>query len=277
MHPVPGDFGYFDEGYARVYDFYNFQGYPSLFMDGVDLGPISNWRPSITSRMATPSPITLTMGGNYDAGTNNGTINASFRNDSTAAITAGVYFVITEDSLYHVDPNGHAWHNHLARDFLPDEFGELVTINPGDSITVSRDFTINTLWDENRCYIVTWIQADAPSRNGYQAGEIEVMNLIGVEEITDNVRYQGVTLVSNPCTADNVRFSIALDGTALYRIEIFDVMGRRIKTITGITSSGKEEVSCNLNRDCDTTISSGVYFYRFSSQDISSTGKIVLK
>jgi len=177
MHSVSGDFGYTAEAGSRVNSFYGSNSYPSLWIDGVVQWPMSTWRSTIISRMATPSPITQTISGHYNPGTNTGTVYASFRNDSTAAITARVYFVITEDSLYNLDPNGHAWHNRMARDYLPNQLGEVVTINPGNTVIKSRSFTISSQWNENRCYIVAWIQADAPSRNVYQAGEIAVMDL----------------------------------------------------------------------------------------------------
>ena len=275
MHSVSGDFGYIAEAAARI-NFYNFQGYPSLFMDGVDLWPISTWRPSIVNRMNQPSPITLTIMGDYNPATNNGTVDASFRNDSSAAITARVYFVITEDSLYHVDPNGHAWHNHLARDFLPDQTGETVTISPGETVIKSRSFTINGAWDEDMCYIVTWLQANAPSRNVFQAGEIEVMNLIGVEEVVEVEKVMStVSLITNPCFSDDIRFSLNLPEHTRYQIEIFDILGRRIGTLNSISQNNKEEVSCNLNQGSD-NITAGVYLYRFTSNILKTSGKIII-
>jgi hypothetical protein len=266
------------EARNRVYNFYVFYGYPSLFADGVDLWPISTWRPWLSNRMNTPSPIVLNISGDYDPVTNNGTVTASFYNESTSAITARVYFVITEDSLYHPDPNGHAWHNKLARDFLPNESGEQVTVNPSDAIEVSRLFTIDPAWDENRCNIVTWLQADAPSREGYQAGKIPVMDLVGIDEIiVHNATGPAVALVNNPCSSNNVRFAIELLQGAEYRIDIFDVLGRNIHTYTGTTSTDRDIAQINLNENNNRRVTAGVYLYRFTSQSMNATGKIIVK
>ena len=278
-HSVAGDFGYFLKGHNRIYNFYNFLGYPSLFGDGVDLWPISTWRPYINSRVNQPAPFTLGMTGNYSASTNTGTITASYQNDSTAAITGRVYFVITEDSLYHQDPNGHAWHNHMARDMLPDETGELVTINPGQTLDISRNFTIDAAWNEEKCYIVTWIQAAAPSRNVYQAGEIEVMDLVvSIEENNNNgIQQWSVTLVNNPSSADNIRFALSIPQGTPYGIEIFDAIGRKITEINGTILNDREIVSCNLNHDNNSHASAGVYFYRFMSPVHQANGKIIVR
>lgn len=276
-HSVSGNFGYTAEAGARVY-FYAFQGYPSLFADGVDLWPISTWRPYINNRVTLPSPFTLTITGNYDPVNNNGSITASYQNDSSAAITARVYFVITEDSLYHVDPNGHAWHNNLCRDFLPTHIGEQFTVNPGQVINVNRDFVIDPSWVENRCRIVTWIQADAPSRNGYQAGKVKLMDLVGIEEneneVAQNTRN---ALLNNPCAAHDVRFSLDMPLGTSYRIEIFDVIGRKIQTINGTTENDQEIVHCDLNKSDIGKVSSGVYLYRITSSELNTTGKIIVK
>jgi len=277
-HSATGDFGFLQEARNRVYNYYVFYGYPSLFADGSDLWPMSTWRPWLTSRMAQPSPITLNITGGYDPVTNDGTVTASFQNDSASAITARVYFVVTEDSLYHVDPNGHAWHNQLARDFLPNETGEVVTIDPGQTVDVVRPFTIDPTWDETRCNIVTWIQADAPSREGLQAGKIRIMDLVGVEEIVVNTTERpSFTLINNPCSADNIRFLIELPTGTAYTLGIFDVLGRNVKTLTGTASSDREILQCELNAADQNRVSAGIYLYHFASQSETTTGKIIIK
>ncbi|MBE0433349.1 T9SS type A sorting domain-containing protein [candidate division WOR-3 bacterium] len=277
-HSVIGNFGFLQEARDRLYNFYVFYGYPSLFADGVDLWPISTWRPYIDNRVNQPSPFTLLLTGDYDPVSNGGTITASYQNDSTVAITARVYFVITEDSLYHLDPNGHAWHNNLARDFLPNEIGELVTVNPGQVVEVTRSFTIDPSWIEDRCKIVTWIQADAPSRNGYQAGKIRLMDLVGIEEIIVHEPAQpAITLVSNPCSADNIRFLIHLPPGTPFGIDVFDALGRIVQTHAGTTSSDREIVRFDLNRNDLRRVTAGVYLYRFTSSAANATGKIIVR
>jgi len=205
-------------------------------------------------------------------------VTASYQNESANAITARVYFVITEDSLYHPDPNGHAWHNKLARDFLPNEIGEPVTINPGQIVDVTRLFTIDPAWDENRCNIVTWIQADAPSREGYQSGKKKIMDLIGIEEIiVHKTAKPAVTLVTNPCSSENIRFLIDLPQGASYGIDIFDILGRNVQTYAGTMSSDRDIIQLNLNENDKHRINAGVYLYRFTSQTVNATGKIIVK
>lgn len=277
-HSVSGDFGYDSTFYNRVY-FYPFQGYPSLFMDGVDLWPMTTWRPSIAARVATPSAITLTTSGTYNSAARTGTINATFRNDSSATISARVYFIITEDSLYHLDPNGHAWHNHLARRFLPNTSrGDTMTLSPSQTKVKSRNFTIDPAWNANRCNIVMWVQADAPSYNVYQGGQRRVVSLTSIEEESAVITAKPlICLLTNPCVSRIARFSLELKPNSAYSIDIFDISGRHVKAITGITSQDKETVRWNLRNESGVSISSGVYLYRLTSGRSSGTGKIVVK
>jgi len=78
------------------------------------------WDSLLADRMNVPSPFTITMWGDWNPGSGTGTINAQFQNDSTDALAGRVLFVITEDSINYAGPNGDAWHNQVARDYIPD-------------------------------------------------------------------------------------------------------------------------------------------------------------
>lgn len=275
-----GQFGYLAEAYNRERTFYDFVGWPSLFLDGIDWWTGSSpgdWRSAIVARMARPAPVTITLTGSYDSGTNNGSVTAAFRNDSTASITARVYFVITEDSLYHLDPNGHAWHNHLARDYLPTEIGESVTIAAGATVSKTRTFSINTNWDENKCHIVTWIQRDAPSRDVHQAAEVDVTNLIGIAEYAGPGALRcTVDPVTNPCDARSVRLQLSVPQNTEYRLDFYDIVGRPVASQSGLARSGDEVITNDLTGGTG-HLAAGVYLYRFTSDMFATTGKVVVK
>ncbi|MGB9720107.1 MAG: Omp28-related outer membrane protein [bacterium] len=260
--------------------FYNFLGYPSLFLDGRDIwtgSSPSDWDDSIAVEITKPSVITLNMTGTYNSSSKTGVINASFRNDSTATITARVYFVITEDSLYHLDPNGHAWHNHLARDFLPDQTGEQVTITPNQTVVKSRNFTLDATWVDTRCYIVAWLQADAPSRRVFQAGEIKMTDLTGIEDITPvEIDHKSVRLLSNPNT-DHVKFAIHLCNKEPYQISIYDIQGRLVKVLKGWVMQENETVVWDRKTDNGKKLNAGIYFYLFRSSSYYTEGKIIIQ
>ena len=50
-----------------------------------------------------------------------------------------------------------------------------------------------------------------------------------------------------------------------------------IKTINGVASQNTESVTWNLKDDNSNEVSRGVYFYRFTSNDIVRAGKLVVR
>jgi hypothetical protein len=165
------------EAAHRAFNFYNVSYTPDVYVDGDQTS--GNYQAIIVNRMNQPAPVTETLWGSYTPSFGSGTVYAKFRNDSSATMNARVYFVITEDSCYYVGPNGDAWHNHVARDYLPNDTGTVVSIPSGDSIVLSRDFTINeSNWDLSMCHIYAWIQRPTGDKEVFQAGIIKVDEML---------------------------------------------------------------------------------------------------
>jgi len=275
------------EARARMYfyapPYYGGYATPWLWYDGNHHGSYTyaTWRSKIVSRMNQPSPVTLSMWGYYSFARGSGTIYAKFRNDSTATLRGRVIWVITEDSLYFVGPNGDAWHNHVARDYLPTQNGQSVIIAPGDSVTLNQPFTIQSGWNASRCKVLTWIQDTVmkpdSTKQIWQGGIKKISELIGVEEeIGGKIPRLVINPIPNPCI-DGTKFNFNLSKGIEYRIEIFDVTGRKIKTLSGTASGSHESINWNRRDDKGALVGSGVYLYRFESKEIKATGKIAVK
>lgn len=279
------------EAHSRWYSYpppywYNSSWYyatPWLWIDGNKDGAYfysTTWTPMVTSRISVPSPVTATMWGDYNPGTLSGNIYAQFRNDSTAALTGRVLFVITEDSIYQYAPNGDYWHNNVARDYIPNVTGDLVTVPPGDSLTVSKPFTLGSTWNTDKIRFVAFIQDTFMQpdtiKEIWQGAMIDLAEL-GIEEFKDPVIAKAaVTAMPNPCT-DGTRFAFTLTAGEAYEINIFDVAGRQVKTIHGIASGSEENIAWNLRDETGIRVSSGIYFYRFTGRQINTTGKVVVR
>jgi len=179
---------YCDEANNRKYYYEPPHIYGWLYYDGDRHGMINyvTWRDRLIARMAIPAPITMTMWGDYTSGKGTGNVNVQFRNDSTESLTGRVIIAVTEDSLYYVGPNQDTIHNNVARDYLPDENGTVITIIPGDSVIVTQPFVIDTNWVERSCRIVAWIQSDSAyadsTREVWQGSVATLGELLGVRE-----------------------------------------------------------------------------------------------
>ncbi len=246
---------------------------PNLILDGTPRGSgYSSWQSYIVARMAQASPMRINMWGSYSSGS--GTIYARYYNDSTASVTASVYFVITEDSCYYSAPNGDQWHNHVARDYVPNQIGQQVTIPAGDSVTVSQNFTIQSGWNVNRCNVVTWIQ-NSTTREVYQAGKIKVMEL-GVEEVRKESIPARVATIPNPCV-NGTTFQFNVSAGTAWKIVIFNILGCEVRSISGTGNDTNQIVEWNLLNNHGKRVNSGIYFYKFLSENTTATGKIVVK
>lgn len=266
---------YCAEALSRVYYYPSPYYTPMLKYDGLNGGSgYSGWNGLVTGRFSIPSQVTITMYGDYSDGS--GTINVQFRNDTTVTITARAYIVLTEDSLYYLGPNGDPWHNHVARDYIPTQSGQYVSIPAGDSVTVTQAFTTQTGWDDDMCEIVAWLQTDGTLKM-WQGAKIPLTALIGIEENKSELEpVSTVTTAPNPCI-DQTSFQFALPMSTDYRIDIYDVTGRHIKTLRGVASGNHESVAWDLRDHTGTHISAGVYCYRFTGEHINTTGKIIVR
>lgn len=276
MHLRSGYPLYSAEAYARMQYYPSSNWYtPNLILDGTPRGSsYSSWQSYIVARMNQPAPMRLNMWGTYGSGS--GTINARFHNDSTASITAYVYFVITEDSCYYAAPNGDQWHNHVARDYVPNQIGQQVTIPPGDSATLTQNFTIQSGWNVNRCNIITWIQ-NSSTKEVYQSGKIKITDLTAVEENKqDELVKRELLSLPNPCITET-KFQFTLSPGVQWKLLIFDILGRQIRLIEGTGNGTNQSFEWNLQDNKGNRVKSGVYFYRFISAELNSTGKIVVR
>ncbi len=237
------------------------------------------WESMITGRMAMPAPVTITMWGDYTPSTGEGTVNVHLQNDSTATINGRVIVVITEDSLYYMAPNGVNWHNHVPRDYLPDHNGSLVSIPPGNYAIVTQPFTINSIWNDNYCTILAWIQNDSmqvdTTMEIWQGGMKKVTEL-GIEEVNTDVKSSQVLVMPNPCVGET-RFVFELPAGLEYTIAIYDVSGRHIRVLERISPGERAAVQWDVRDSKGQAMSSGVYFYEFTSQLVNTSGKIVVR
>jgi hypothetical protein len=220
------------------------------------------------------------MWGDYLPTSGTGTIYAKFRNDSTATISGRIVFVITEDSIYYIAPFD-TIHNHVARDYLPDQNGEVFTIIPNDSVLVNRNFTIPPTWNMDKCEIVTWIQNDSlllpdSTKEIWQAGFKKVSELIGIEDVTHDHPFSEVKSIPNPCT-NGTRFMFNLAKGEQYSIALYDVSGRRIRILNGVATGNEDSIKWDCRDDNGVLVCSGIYFYYFKRNVIHTIGKVVVK
>jgi hypothetical protein len=252
---------------------------PWLFIDGASSGSgYSNWQNLILDRASIETPITARIWGNYDPSTRNGIINVRFYSDSTTTLEGNVLFVLTEDSIQRSTPTGDLWHNHVARDYIPDHVGTPVILRYQDSVTVSQSFSLASNWVANQCEIVAMIQNPVAINNTkeiWQGAKVLIPEL-PMASIEENPPIQKtaykITVYPNPCI-NQARFSFSMPAGSEYKIGFFDVSGRTVKTLNGVASGNNDLVNCDLR----SSVTPGIYFYQFESSNGTAHGKIIVQ
>ncbi|MEO0137423.1 MAG: T9SS type A sorting domain-containing protein [candidate division WOR-3 bacterium] len=281
VHDSPTDSFFLLEAYERIRyylpPFYGMYIHPWLWYDGNQHGgpSYSQWESTIVNRMNQEAPVRIALAGEYSPANDSGTIYATFKNDSSTTINGRVIMVITEDSLFYPAPNGTIWHSNVPRDYLPDHNGIMVTIPPGDSVTLTIPFTTHPNWNKSHVKIKTWIQNDTmlpdSTKEIWQGAMVNLLEL-GIPERNEcKVKIPKLRIFPNPCPRKKqVEFYFPAEFD--YEISISDCTGRILNVIPG----NRKKVVWNLRDSQGRMINPGVYFYQILSFDVLTRGKIII-
>ncbi|MEO0097715.1 MAG: Omp28-related outer membrane protein [candidate division WOR-3 bacterium] len=251
--------------------YYNGQWYyvtPYMWYDGKKGGTsYYNWQYLLEQRMGVTSDLNFEFSGWYNPNTRNGHIELTITNESANPITGRLQFVITEDSIYYSAPNGDVWHNHVARDYLPDHNGEIITVPANGSISRSRDFTISTNWNPDKCKIIAFLQDDNlqpdSTKEVYQGGMINIRELTAISEVT-NISPK-LTFIFN---TGKSKIKLTCENKGEFVLQIFSTDGKILQTIKDYFSGKEKELSLNLK-------TKGIYFYKLNFSGKEYQGKLI--
>ncbi len=99
--------------------------------------------------------------------------------------------------------------------------------------------------------------------------------LIVVDETYDTHLKYAITVYPNPAPRE-ITFVVNLPDTRRMKIEIYDVLGQKVKVIIDkVLDSGTYEIPWNFHDEKARELSQGAYFYRIIADKWSKTGKIL--
>jgi len=145
--------------------YYGISGYPTMRIDGgysivggMHYGTMyPTYRSYFESRKTQSSPFAIRLDVSYDSTSRNGTLTIVVKNTSSASVSAQLHTALIESHIYYPWQGLDSLHD-VERTMLPNASGEAITVNPGDSIIRTRNFTINTNWVAKNCELVVFIQ-----------------------------------------------------------------------------------------------------------------------
>jgi hypothetical protein len=159
---------------------------PHFFIDGYidasnDQGD-NTWGNMVTERSQTESPLEIVLDIDFDG--TEGTVNAHITaEEAIAQAEPVIHFVLTESEIEYQAPNGIPLHHNIMRKMLPDENGEPFTIQVGQTLHLSRDFTLQPDWAPEYCGFVVFIQDNATGEV-LQAARSRIHTSLTVSEYT---------------------------------------------------------------------------------------------
>ncbi len=144
-------------------NYYNVDYVPHLFYDGtLDGQYFTNiWRNYLLTEMNSPSPLEINLNIEYDENSREGTVIATVT--ATDSITEGNLFlryVITESNIYNPSPNGETHHNQIMRDMFPSSHGVPISIQYGETIVDTENFSVDSTWNDINLQLIVFVQSD---------------------------------------------------------------------------------------------------------------------
>jgi len=235
----------------------------------------SQWENMMLNRYAVDSPLEIQINGDYDFMSRTGNLEITVTAHEDITHTGLVVMTaLTEDSLYYQGSNGTEWHNKTMRHLFPDTLGIPLTIQQGETVSITQAFSCPEPLVVDKCELVVWVQANPEDREVLQAAKSMVLALAPVSVDEEPNMPSGYYLSQNypnPFNASTM-ISFNLSEPSDVRVEIFDLLGRGIVTLLNeLKQAGEHQVVWNAGDQ-----PSGVYFYKMETGNISETRKMVL-
>lgn len=179
-HPSGSDPFQTSGSVARA-NYYHLMYYPTVFFCGGD----TNWPSTMVGSFGSStydscrirfdsiktidSPLELSVDYlSYDDVTRSGQMTIGARNVSGAPVAGRLHFLVLERGIpYYWQSMSEL--DFLVRDMVPDGNGEEISVDPGDSLSVVRDYVIGPDWVFGSCMFVAFLQT--PDRNIAQAAQ----------------------------------------------------------------------------------------------------------
>jgi hypothetical protein len=175
------------EGQNRWQTFYNQTGIPTTWFDGVlnqysstgsDTGDFQVFEGFYQARHDIPSPLRMTMDGYINDTDGHIETTIIVEDDLSGYDSLRFIFCVVEDSLYEEWYNEVDWHHHIVRDMVPDEAGEPISLDLGDTLVIVRDFAVDSSWDTAHMTVVAFVQ-DWMTREVLQAVDFMAGDICG--------------------------------------------------------------------------------------------------
>ena len=226
----------------------------------------STYRSDFNTRKTTTSPLQIGLTGSYNTGTRQGNVNAHITNTSGSSVNGTLQCILTETDKF---SGGDSFFN-IARDMIPNQNGEVVTIPAGGAIDKAKSFTVNSSWNANKCDIVVFVQTT--DKVIQQAAKVRITT-IPAEENETKTGDEKLKISPNPFNYRTI-INYSLSSTNTYKLTIYDLAGRTIRT-WNLNNLNSHEIAWDGSNEIGQKVNTGIYLCVLSSGEHKVTKKLV--
>lgn len=254
---------------------------PHLMIDGaVDAGSgYSAWESIIRDRWNYDPYLDIELFGNYDSQARQ--VDLTVRLFALGYIPQSwdlrLFVVLIESNIYY----GGKYYDQVMRDIIPYYFGDTLTIAEGQTKERNYVFGVDNQLEDTNCELVVFVQNYGSYKLVLQAAKSGLYELtpLGVEDdLEAAIPTQSELLQNypNPFNA-STKISYRLTEAAATSLEIFNLRGELVRSLVNeVQSPGSYQVDWDGTDSEGREVSSGLYFYRLTSGEVSQTQKMSL-
>jgi hypothetical protein len=279
--PAPGNDPMYLYNPTQSYDrrfYYNVNAVPWLNVDGVilDIWPFSQtaFQNAMVQRLGTPTPVSISVTDQRIAGDS---IKATVVVTKLSNLPSGQYYLrvmaVEKKIIYQSPPgnNGETVFPEVFRRAFPNSQGTSITITAGTETYIFKYKRESPPMVDSMLYTIAFLQNDANKEvynSGIGYGSITGIN-IGPGNVPESFELaQNYPNPFNPST--NIKFAMPKDGNV--SLKVYDMIGSEVKTLVeGFHKAGTYNIYFS-----GTDISSGVYYYKLTTDTFTDTKKMVL-
>jgi len=188
-----------------------------------------------------------------------------------------IFVVLIESDIYY----GGRYYDQVMRDIIPYYFGDTLTIAEGQTKERNYIFGVDNQLEDTNCELVVFVQNYGNPKYVLQGAKsgLDELEPSGVEDdLEAAVPTQSELLKNypNPFNA-STKISYRLTEVAPTRLEIFNLRGELVRSlVSAVQCPGNYQVDWDGTDSEGTEVSSGLYFYRLTSGEVSKTQKMSL-
>ncbi len=268
--------------------YYGITGYPTGVFDGLlryvggsnTTSIMPSYLPLFNQRVNLKTPIELGIYGSSNG--NDYSMDIRIQKHANLPYSNLVLHLALTESEIQYAWQGQTHMNFVNRIMVPNHLGteiDLLNASIGEH-SYLLDFTKGATWVDAHCEFVAFVQ-DLDTKEVIQAQKVSLVDLeappVSISEnLSTPVQTTLNSIYPNPFNPETT-ISYSLNQSSKVRLEVYNVKGQLVKTLLDTQMpAGNHNLTWQGNDNRGNNVSSGIYYIRMSSDNFSTSRKVML-